>query len=156
MGHFFSFLLFFKKCDVNVCRVHSPIDLKNLAQSAERYPSAADIRFMDCTVHEGEAIFVPSFYWHEVTSTPSNPTSFHHHPDEGNGRTLVGSEAEETKSTSQQIAFNLAVNHWFTPLFNKEFPCSQCRKQFNTAYRDVLESYIAATLWPKYVYLHLN
>lgn len=102
-------------------RVHSPIDLSDLNYSTERFPLAKDINFMDCVVKSGQAIFVPSFYWHEVTSSPSKPIQF---------------DSEE----DLEISYNLAVNHWFAPLYDKEFPCATCRKKLNPVYRQQLET----------------
>ena len=45
--------------------VHSPVNIEN--PNVLRYPAAASgIHYMDCSVGEGEAIFVPSYWWHEV------------------------------------------------------------------------------------------
>ena len=115
-------------------RVHSPIDLSDLSKSEERFPTSKDISFMDCTVHSGEAIFVPSFFWHEVTSAPSKPVDFN---------SVIESECEgdsqQCAKRKSEISFNLAVNHWFAPLYNKEFPCATCRKELNAEYRPQLE-----------------
>ena len=97
---------------------------------------------MDCKVNEGEAIYVPSFYWHEVTSTPGkNIRKFVHKGGNGVGVGVGGSRktGASTSTNSNPFQFNTAVNFWFEPVFNKEFPCKQCRKRFNYQhYYDVL------------------
>jgi hypothetical protein len=41
--------------------------------------------------------------------------------------------------TNERIKFNAAVNYWFTPLFQKEFPCATCRKYINSGvYKEIL------------------
>ena len=64
---------------------------------------------MECRVEANEALFVPSFWWHEVASTP--------------GQERLGG-----------MPYNFAVNVWWAPLFDKEFPCPSCPKSpnFNT------------------------
>lgn len=113
-------------------RVHSPIDVSDLTKSARRFPSAATVHFMDCTVRSGEALFVPSFYWHEVTSTPGTTA----------GESGFCSSSEVNRA---DVEYNLAVNHWITPLYAKEFPCATCRKYINPTYRSVIEA-LAGTL----------
>lgn len=44
---------------------------------------------------------MPAFWWHEVDSEP-----------------------DETHK-------NIAVNFWHTPIFDKEFPCAECRLAYN-------------------------
>ena len=66
---------------------------------------------MECTVAAGEALFVPSYWWHEVKSHPSD------------------------------AGLNMAINYWFPPLYTKEFPCTECTKVFNhRVYREVVEA----------------
>jgi hypothetical protein len=39
-----------------------------------------------------------------------------------------------------EMRLNVAVNYWFAPLFEKEFPCAECRKKINVEeYGDVLQ-----------------
>lgn len=67
---------------------------------------------LDCKVSAGEALFVPSYWWHEVRSEPSS------------------------------VDLNVAINYWFPPLYTKEFPCTECVKAFNhRVYRDSAEAY---------------
>jgi hypothetical protein len=41
----------------------------------------------------------------------------------------------------EKIKFNAAVNYWFTPLFQKEFPCATCRKYIDLGeYSEILTS----------------
>ena len=108
---------------------------------------------MDCVVKSGQAIFVPSFYWHEVTSSPSKPIQFsspnitiddHHHQCDSDSNC-------DSIEEDLEISYNLAVNHWFAPLYDKEFPCATCRKKLNPAYRQQLE-----TLFNNKILLHNN
>lgn len=93
--------------------VHSPVELHDL-----KY---AHIPRVHCSVGEGEAIFVPSFWWHEVSSIPgTRKHSFHN------------------ASTS----INAAVNYWFPPVFNKKFPCATCRKRVQAEYRKKIEQWV--------------
>ena len=94
--------------------VHSPIDVNNI--NIERFPISESIRYMDCEVGPGEALFVPSFWWHEVYSRPS------------------------TKAAADRSRLNIAVNFWYPPLYNKEFPCASCKKNFNSDYSSLVRS----------------
>ena len=131
-------------CILN-CRVHSPIDISDLKRSAERFPEAKEIRFMDCVVKSGQAIFIPSFYWHEVTSSPSQAMPFSSPSSVGpsvadKNQCDHGSSCNNIQGEYSEISYNLAVNHWFAPLYDKEFPCATCRKKLNPAYRKQLET----------------
>jgi peptidyl-lysine (3S)-dioxygenase / protease len=105
--------------------VHSPIDINLLSDSLDKkmatkkqeqlqkYPTSQGILTMDCRVNKGEALWLPSYWWHEVTSIPG-----------------------ENKNLSP---LNIALNIWFDPLFQKEFPCKLCRKKkINQVYATVL------------------
>ena len=85
--------------------VHSPISLNDVT-------AAQDIPTMSCTVHQGDALFVPSFWWHEVYSSPGPSQSYR----------------------GDYIQLNAAINYWFEPLYTKEFPCAKCSKHLNKKY----------------------
>jgi jumonji domain-containing protein 7 len=104
----------------------------------DRYPQARTIpqSIMECSVPAGSAIFVPSFWWHEVESHPGESLKL----TKSVWPELVGNEDE---NASVDISLNVAVNFWFDPLFTKEFPCSTCRKHLNSVYRKFLSSVYA-------------
>ena len=77
--------------------VMSPVDIKNINSS--RFPLFEKARFMNCTINPGDVLYLPSFWWHEVQSTPD--------------------EREE-------IQRNIAVNFWYKPFLEKSFPCEKC------------------------------
>ncbi|RUS81923.1 hypothetical protein EGW08_010309 [Elysia chlorotica] len=87
--------------------VMSPVDLKK--PDLERFPLFADTRPMKCSIKEGEVLFMPAFWWHEVQSTPN---------------------------ISQHR--NLAVNFWYKPFLTKEFPCPECKLDVNPQYYNLL------------------
>ena len=119
--------------------VHSPIDINNVAASSERFPLASSVKYIDCTVSEGQAIFVPSFFWHEVRSSPNRHPSQQDTDSIGNYR-----EGDQKKVCRwEQMPHNMAINFWFSPLFDKKFPCASCRKQLSGNYRDVLLSHMS-------------
>jgi hypothetical protein len=46
-----------------------------------------------------------------------------------------------SKKSKQKTAYNMAINYWFAPLYQKEFPCPVCRKYFNyDIYADSLQA----------------
>merc|ERR1712146_448176 len=90
--------------------VHSPI-LDVSQPDTLNYPHSENINYMDCKVNENEAIYVPSFFWHEVTSIPGKKVRNYHF--------------------NNYLHLNTALNFWFVPVFKKEFPCKYCRKKFN-------------------------
>ena len=91
--------------------VHTPILMDGTS-------TVKDVPIMNCTVHEGDALFVPSFWWHEVVSTPGPSQTFQ----------------------EKKIRLNAAINYWFEPLYTKEFPCAECSKHLNMKYRTKLKS----------------
>ncbi|CAM9422558.1 unnamed protein product [Ectocarpus fasciculatus] len=100
--------------------VHSPVDIS--LPLHKHYPLANSVQYMDCEVGPGEALFVPSYWWHEVASQPS-------------------------EEAIHDISLNLAINFWFEPLYSKSFPCASCRKKLNVRqYEDVLNAAAARGL----------
>lgn len=87
--------------------VMSPLDIQR--PNLERFPKFAEARPLLCTIEEGEVLFMPAFWWHEVQSRPS-----------------------------QTQHRNLAVNFWYDPFFIKEFPCPDCHLDVNPKYRHLL------------------
>ncbi|OWF48355.1 uncharacterized protein LOC110453150 [Mizuhopecten yessoensis] len=87
--------------------VMSPVDI--LRPDFEKFPRFASAMPLNCTLMEGDVLFMPSFWWHEVQSSPSR-TARH----------------------------NLAVNFWYDPFLTKEFPCPDCRLDINPRYRHLL------------------
>lgn len=121
--------------------VHSPIQLDLIAKYSTKHTEhnntenvdglssaanmakslhAKDVKWMDCEVRAGEVLYLPSYWWHEVSSSPG-----HTHFD---------------PVLQKDVAINLAVNYWFDPLYKKDFPCSTCRKYINRDYRELLWS----------------
>lgn len=108
--------------------VMSPVDIQD--PNLEQFPRFEEAGRLECTLRPGDALFMPAFWWHEVQSRP-DPV--------------------------QQR--NLAVNFWwvtlclvvtvyrsvfdssdrYEPVFTKEFPCAECRLEFNKFYRRMLE-----------------
>jgi len=78
----------------------------------ERYPLFRNTKAFNCTVGPGEILFLPSYWWHEVASVPDE---FHR---------------------------NIAVNYWYTPFYDKEFPCKNCRLFVNPHYYNLKDSFL--------------
>eukprot|EP00049_Salpingoeca_infusionum_P016098 m.324128 g.324128 ORF g.324128 m.324128 type:complete len:519 (+) comp16008_c0_seq4:132-1688(+) len=87
--------------------VMSPVDLQR--PNPERFPEFRHATSISCHVQEGDALFLPSFWWHEVVSAPN--TKEHR---------------------------NLAVNYWFQPIFEKEYPCPTCPFHFDSKFYDLI------------------
>ncbi|XP_023931467.1 jmjC domain-containing protein 7 [Lingula anatina] len=87
--------------------VMSPVDIRN--PDFQRFPKFAGAYPMNCTINEGEVLFMPAYWWHEVMSSPG-----------------------------QQDHRNLAVNFWYEPFFTKEFPCAECSLDVNPFYHHLL------------------
>ena len=49
--------------------VMSPVDI--LKPDYQRFPKFKEARALNCTIDEGDVLFMPSFWWHEVQSHPS-------------------------------------------------------------------------------------
>jgi peptidyl-lysine (3S)-dioxygenase / protease len=91
--------------------VHSPLSISDL--------KAQGGRSVKCLAEQGDALFVPSFWWHEVTSSPSQTNYTINLQD---GQRIL------------ELPLNMAVNYWFSPLYDKGFPCRTCLKSFNNLY----------------------
>ncbi|KAK3103959.1 hypothetical protein FSP39_023261 [Pinctada imbricata] len=87
--------------------VMSPVDITS--PDFTRFPKFADTHPLNCTISEGDVLFMPSFWWHEVQSYPNTDTSR-----------------------------NVAVNLWYEPFLTKEFPCPECTLDVNPKYRHLL------------------
>jgi len=98
-----------KKLLESTSMVMSPVDI--LKPDYDRFPKFKDARALNCTINEGDVLFMPSFWWHEVQSYPS--------------------EKEQR---------NVAVNFWYEPFLTKEFPCATCKMDVNPFYRHMLET----------------
>ena len=111
-----------KSLEQSTSMVHSPLTIEDAKEQG--------LVSLTCTVNEGEALFVPSFWWHEVKSAPS-----------------ATAHKFQQEDYEVEIPLNVAINYWFDPLFDKEFPCVDCKKKFNLDYlnvsgvRGVLERY---------------
>ncbi|XP_062579998.1 bifunctional peptidase and (3S)-lysyl hydroxylase Jmjd7-like [Saccostrea cucullata] len=88
-------------------QVFSPIDIKK--PNYTRFPLFGETYPLNCTLEEGDVLYLPSFWWHEVQSFP-NITA---------GR-------------------NLAVNFWYEPFLNRDYPCPECQLDVNPKYRHLL------------------
>ncbi|KRZ14177.1 JmjC domain-containing protein 7 [Trichinella pseudospiralis] len=80
----------------------SPVDIT--LPDFEKFPFAKNAVPLNCTISEGDVLFLPSFWWHEVQSYPS--------------------EVEHQ---------NIAVNFWYEPFWKKEFPCRLCELSNSSA-----------------------
>ncbi|XP_068707148.1 bifunctional peptidase and (3S)-lysyl hydroxylase JMJD7-like [Montipora foliosa] len=87
--------------------VMSPVNI--LKPDYTRFPKFKEARALNCTINEGDVLFMPSYWWHEVQSYPS-----------------------------KKEARNLAVNFWYEPFFTKEFPCATCKMDTNSYYHHML------------------
>ncbi|CAI8024674.1 Bifunctional peptidase and arginyl-hydroxylase JMJD5, partial [Geodia barretti] len=74
-----------------------------------RFPRFSRAHRLECDLGPGDVLFMPAFWWHEVRSRP---------------------DLRERR--------NLAVNFWYEPVLTKEFPCPECRLQFNFNNRHLL------------------
>jgi hypothetical protein len=110
--------------------VNSPVELKDPAAwgggsaaqrsaFADRFPLFAQrARPMRCTVHEGETLFIPSWWWHEVASTP---------PEVHTAVPL----AHVSDSDVADAATHVSLNFWWSPAWTKPFPCAACALRLN-------------------------
>ncbi|CAH1256690.1 JMJD7 [Branchiostoma lanceolatum] len=85
----------------------SPVDI--LKPNFKRFPKFAEAVPLNCTIDEGEVLYMPAHWWHEVQSYPS--------------------------STQHR---NLAINFWYEPFLTKEFPCQTCSLDVNPHHRHLL------------------
>jgi len=64
-----------------------------------------------CEVGPGEMLYLPAFWWHEVKSSPD-----HAHR-------------------------NIAINYWYKPFYDKEYPCAECRLAINPISKHLLDKF---------------
>ncbi len=82
-----------------------------------RYPRFGHARPWNITVSAGHCLFLPSWWWHEVSSTPG------------------------------AHGYVMSINVWYLGLYRKEFPCADCRPTVNLhQYAPMLRSEHHATL----------
>ena len=98
--HFESQTFFRDDLPEATCMVMSPIDIDKVDEA--RFPLFRNTHSLDCNVRETDALYLPSFWWHEVVSAPNRDDSV-----------------------------NLAVNFWYHPFRTKEFPCAKCPLELN-------------------------
>ena len=58
-----------KKLLESTSMVMSPVDI--LKPDYQRFPKFKEALALNCTINEGDVLFMPSFWWHEVQSSPS-------------------------------------------------------------------------------------
>ena len=90
--------------------VMSPVDI--LKPDFDRFPNYTRAVPLECFLNEGDVLYLPAFWWHEVQSYPN-------------------------KNEHR----NLAVNFWYQPFLTKEFPCPECKLDINVMYRDLLTKF---------------
>lgn len=90
--------------------VMSPVDI--LKPDYDRFPNYTRAVPLECFLKEGDVLYLPAFWWHEVQSYPN---------------------IEEHR--------NLAVNFWYQPFLTKEFPCPECKLDVNEMYRNLLTKF---------------
>ena len=90
--------------------VMSPVDI--LDPNFDRFPNYTRANPMECFLNEGDVLYLPAFWWHEVQSYPN---------------------------TVERR--NLAVNFWYQPFLTKEFPCPECKLDVNRVYRSLLSKF---------------
>lgn len=84
----------------------SPVDI--VKPDLTRYPLFARAKPLQCNIHAGDVLYLPSFWWHEVQSRPDEHRR------------------------------NIAVNFWYRPFLDKEFPCPSCRHFVSPHYDHLL------------------
>lgn len=96
-----------KKLLESTSMVMSPFDIRK--PDFQKFPAFGESMPLNCTIDEGDVLFMPAFWWHEVQSFPS-----------------------KTRKR------NLAVNYWYEPFLTKEFPCRECKLEVNPYYNNLL------------------
>jgi len=90
--------------------VMSPVDINT--PDLKRFSNFTNAIPLDCHLKEGDVLYMPAFWWHEVQSYPNS---------------------DEHR--------NLAVNFWYEPFLQKEFPCVDCKLDVNPIYRELIEKF---------------
>lgn len=86
--------------------VMSPVDITK--PDLERYPLFRKASRIQCTIHSGDILFLPAFWWHEVQSRPD------------------------------AVLRNIAVNFWYSPFLTKDFPCASCPLKVSSQYNHLI------------------
>lgn len=103
----------------------SPVDIT--APNLTRYPRFSDIQAtaVTCTIEEGDVLFLPSFWWHEVNSSPSR------------GRNIAVNYWFKPVLVICRLC---CISH--LKFFEKEFPCPKCGFNINKAYNHLLREFM--------------
>ena len=81
-----------------------------------------------CQVKAGDALYIPSFWWHEVQSS----TQRRRKPLSDND-SIASTVVAVATIPLAEAQLNIAVNYWYKPFFRKEFPCPECKMKVNLA-----------------------
>lgn len=93
----------------------SPVSLaRRSTDEEERFPQLGtlDEAGYECKLEQGDMIFVPSWWWHQVDTT-TEP------------------ELSSTSTPGPTVDWSAAVNFWFEPYFVKPYGCGTCELQEN-------------------------
>ena len=98
------------KADTELAHVFSPIELANV--DYKRFPRFKEAKSITCTIENGDALFMPSYWWHEVNSKPD-----------------------------REKKFNLAFNFWYTPIILKKSGFINSKLDLNPVYYKMIETF---------------
>ncbi|XP_066275806.1 uncharacterized protein [Branchiostoma lanceolatum] len=128
--------------------VMSPVDI--LKPNFKRFPKFAEAVPVNCTIEEGEVLYMPAHWWHLcitlyylfltqrfpkfADAVPMNCTI-----EEGEVLYMPAHWWHEVQSYPSSTQHrNLAINFWYEPFLTKEFPCQTCSLDVNPHYRHLL------------------
>lgn len=88
---------------------NSPVTLKQ--PDYARFPLLKKATPKVCTLKEGEVLYLPAFWWHEVESAPG--------------------KAPATPTRAGDGDRSLGINYWYSPYRIKPIPCPTCSMEVN-------------------------
>lgn len=98
------------KASVRVPSHYSPVDFHE--PDYFRFPLMRNVNFLDVNLEAGDALYIPSFWFHSVKSRPS---TIHQDMDftQNKAHMVNTTESKVNSHSKQKSVRNLAVNWWF-------------------------------------------
>lgn len=112
--------------------INTPVDIADVdLNEFPAFESTLD-EWMLCDARPGEAMYIPSYWWHEPESIPQLDERT------ADGAPRFGDE-DAANAGGMHPGINVAVNFWYEPFFTKPAPCPTCAFEVAPRYHDVVE-----------------
>ena len=95
----------------------SPVSVRR--PDARRHPRFGGAKRLECEVKAGEVLYVPSYWWHEVTSLPQDDALPPASPSAGALPAEIGGGGSAAGAGPRDCGLTASINYFFTPVRRK-------------------------------------